>query len=186
MDKRLFVAIPLKENIKIFLHQYKNHFTQENINWTKKENLHITLHFLGNVKDQQIPKLIDKINTALLNIKSFSLQLKGAVLAPPNKIASMVWAQFKKNKDYYQLCFKLHNAIQKFENKKHIETENHKELIPHITLARFKGAVDLAQDYLPKLALQKIQVNSCHLMESKLTPDGPIYSTLATFLLNIV
>lgn len=177
MNKRLFVAIPLEPNIKSLLGTYKTHvINHPNITWVAPQNLHITLYFLGNVAEEVIPNLIDKINTVLLDIKRFSLKHGRIVLAPPNKAPKMIWVQFEKNKNYDQLCFKLQNAIQKYENKH--KPSNHKELIPHITLARFKGFVNITQEDLKQIEIPEVDVTSCHLMESTLTPEGPVYETL--------
>jgi 2'-5' RNA ligase len=184
MKKRLFIAIPLEQNIQHTLGCYKQNFNQHNITWIPPENLHITLYFLGNVEEKIIPNLIDDINATLIDIKTFSLNFKQITLAPPNKTPTMIWIQFEKNKQYDQLCFTLQNAIQKYESKN--KPSNHQELIPHITLARFKGYVPITQENLVQLDIPHVPVKACHLIESQLTPEGPIYVTLSTFMLRII
>ena len=49
MKKRLFLAIPLTEEIKSELDKYKNEMGLEGVRWIPSENLHVTLYFLGDV-----------------------------------------------------------------------------------------------------------------------------------------
>jgi 2'-5' RNA ligase len=184
MKKRLFVAIPLEQKTQQLLTHYKKHFYEPNIAWTSPENLHITLYFLGNVEQTIISDLIDRINSVLINLKTFSLTFEQIILAPPHKTPRMIWVQFKKNKNYDHLCFILQNAIQKYESKN--KPSNHQERIPHITLARFKGYVNITQEDLVQIDLPHVPIKACHLMESQLTPQGPVYKTISTCMLRML
>ena len=186
MKKRLFLAIPLSEEIKNELDKYKNETVLESIRWIPSKNLHITLYFLGDVKEEEIPELIDDVNSALLNTKSFSLIFEKMTFAPPNETPRMIWVQFKKHKNYDELCRILYNAAHKFSNRPTSKPDDSKENIAHITIARFKKEQGTQGTNLKQPQITNLVVKSCHLMESKPNSDGSVYSTVATFFLNVI
>ncbi|MBI4101693.1 MAG: RNA 2',3'-cyclic phosphodiesterase, partial [Candidatus Nealsonbacteria bacterium] len=51
MRHRIFLAINLPENVKKKLADFKSKWPDLPCRWTKAENLHITLVFLGSVSD---------------------------------------------------------------------------------------------------------------------------------------
>lgn len=184
MKKRLFIAIPLSEEILEQLESYKHYLNLKNIHWMSKQNLHITLYFLGNVKEEEIPDLIDRLNSALIGTKAFSLIFEKITFAPPNKESRMIWAQFKNNKNYDQISRLTYNAIHKFADNK--EDPEEKTIIPHVTLARFRNLFNANNITLEQPEIPKLEVKSCFLMESELNSNGSIYSTVATFFFDIV
>ena len=182
MKKRLFIAIPLTQEILEELNSYKKQTKIENARWTAPQNLHITLYFLGSIEEEEIPDLVDRLNASLIKTKRFSLTFQNLTLAPPNKQPSMIWAQFESNKHYEQLCNKIYNSIHKYASKS--EPDKSHEIIPHITLARFKNTITPID--LTQTELSNFTVKACHLMESKLNSDGLVYSTIATFFFDVI
>ncbi len=182
MEKRLFLSIQLPEPTKEILDSYKKIPAHPELveGWTKKENLHVTLYFLGKIEEEIIPNLIDSLNSKYKNIKPFMLKFEKITFAPPNKKARMIWAQFEKNKDYQHLFDATPRAVQNFLNNNQIINKT-KEQIPHVTLARFRIPININKIDLKQPKISDLQVNSCQLMESQLNSEGPIYSTLATF-----
>ena len=73
--KRLFLAIPIKtidNDFKTLLDGLKRQLAHEKrINWTNPKNIHLTLKFIGNTPDNDIPKIIDGVGEMLKNHKSF-------------------------------------------------------------------------------------------------------------------
>ena len=51
---KTFIAINLPEDIKEKLAEYQESWSELPIRWTKKENLHITLEFLGYLTEQKL------------------------------------------------------------------------------------------------------------------------------------
>ena len=65
--KRLFVAINLPEEIKKNLFCFKNRYLEIPARWTKKENLHITLYFIGYVSEKNLEKIREALKEITLN-----------------------------------------------------------------------------------------------------------------------
>ena len=77
MRHRIFIAINLPEEIKEELFNYQNRFEDEGgwARWTKKDNLHITLEFLGYVDDKDMAKVLEKTQNFALKTTAFSVKL---------------------------------------------------------------------------------------------------------------
>ena len=58
MSNRIFIAVNLPENVKKKLAEYEENWLDLPIRWTKKENLHITLVFLGYLLRYPTPSLV--------------------------------------------------------------------------------------------------------------------------------
>ena len=74
-DKRLFVAIPLPNDLIQLLGTYQHVIVHPYLAWVKPENLHITLHFLGNTEESEIHNIEEKL-ASLVTFPSFSLHGK--------------------------------------------------------------------------------------------------------------
>ncbi|MDD5162801.1 MAG: RNA 2',3'-cyclic phosphodiesterase [Candidatus ainarchaeum sp.] len=166
-NSRLFFAVNFSEELKekIF-NELAVEIPEKGFGKTSRENLHITLVFLGFFPKEKIPGLREKA-MQLKNFKGFEAELceirhfKGRIL----------WLGIGKGSEEVKLLAKkLCEAIG-------IDEEN---FHAHVTLARNKSATKKEFDaVLEKLGAknfsEKIAVKSLELMESKLSPKGSIY-----------
>lgn len=182
MEKRLFIAIPLSQEILENLEEYKKAVRFPNVRWIPKDNLHITLYFLGDTKEELIPNLVEKLKSAYSAIKEFDLIFEKITFAPPNRDARMIWAQFQKNINYENLV-KLTAEIVKAVTQ-NVQTYNAKDLIPHVTLARFKFPLDATKIILKQSVVQNLHISACQLFESELNSNGSIYTLISEFNFN--
>ena len=83
---RIFIAINLPENIKQKLNLYQERLEEIPAKWTKKENLHITLVFLGNVAEAEIPEICKIVERVVQKNSPFFLILKSILYGPPKKL----------------------------------------------------------------------------------------------------
>jgi RNA 2',3'-cyclic 3'-phosphodiesterase len=182
MEKRLFISIPISGDISEILEECGKNVRVESIRWIPKQNIHITLYFLGDVKEDFIPNLVQNLEQLYSKTKNFNLSFEKITFAPPNKQASMIWAQFHKNSNYESLLKQTEDVIKKSLNR--TTQYNSKELIPHITLARFKIPINTKIFHLKQPQIPELQIDSCKLMESELNSNGSIYTTIAKFSFN--
>ncbi|MBD3273291.1 RNA 2',3'-cyclic phosphodiesterase [Candidatus Dependentiae bacterium] len=176
-SKRLFLAIyPTKEILDQIV-KVKNQINFKNIRWISRDNLHITLCFLGKINENIIPKLIKKLILVFKDIKKFYIEFESITLAPNDIRPYMIWAKFKKNKNYEELVKKTKKICSEFISNKQ---NNHKEIIPHITLARGKNLID-SKFNIKQPNIPNILVHSCYLVESKLNTNGSIYKNIKLF-----
>ncbi|MDE1977495.1 MAG: RNA 2',3'-cyclic phosphodiesterase, partial [Elusimicrobia bacterium] len=58
---RLFIAIPIPKSVRAALAEFQNHLAARlpGWRWSKPENLHLTLAFLGETRPEKIPIIED-------------------------------------------------------------------------------------------------------------------------------
>ena len=132
--------------------------------WVKKENLHTTLYFFGEVNDANLIK--EKIKTVTFPKQKVILEGLGYFGYPPKVLFINL-----KNNIYKDSYLQLENLFGKTSKRFH----------PHITLLRIKKVVDKSfkekiKEYKNKELgyLEKEVI----LFKSQLTKNGPIYTPL--------
>jgi 2''-5'' RNA ligase len=139
--------------------------------WQKREQLHLTLRFIGEVDGAEANAIDDAL--AAITAPSFTLELKG-VGSFGGKNPRDLWAGAAPNEALVHLNRKIESALQRIG----LEPEARK-FTPHVTLARLKNAPRGAvMDYLTDHALyasMPFAVTAFCLYSSKLTSDGSIY-----------
>lgn len=181
MKKRLFIAINLENNIKEKLTSHQKKFKDIPARWIKPENIHITLVFLGYIKENKIKKINFLIETIASSYKNFKITLEKITYGPPFKPARMIWVTIQKNKILKKIQNDLENILLK--NKILLKKEN-RNFSPHITLCRF-NIFDFKKIKNPPIVKQKLNweivVDSIDLMESKLFRTGAKYFLIKKF-----
>jgi 2'-5' RNA ligase len=186
MGHRVFIAINLLEDVKKSLVSYEANWPDLPIRWTKKENLHITLFFLGYVNDEELPEICQIVKDAAARNKPFDINLKKIIYGPPNKKPPrMVWAEGEKSRELGKLQGDLENSLSNSLNK---TEDKGRPYAPHITLGRIKTwdwkRIDLEE--IPEVNEEinlSFEVNSVEIMESFLKRKGPDYAVLESCLL---
>jgi RNA 2',3'-cyclic 3'-phosphodiesterase len=179
---RLFISIPVAPLIASRLSEF---FHQDipGLKWTKISNLHVTVFFIGETQQQNIPKIKKQLNQLLSSIQPFSLSFNQLTFGPHRKASSMIWAQLHHTEQWSHLVTTVMAAVKKAVPS--VKTYSPKSQTPHITLARFSfkdqsipSNLNLNQANLTGL---KLAVTEIRLMQSELTPEGSIYTPLETF-----
>lgn len=181
---RTFIAVELPPQIKEYLSSLQADFKSCNadVKWVEPQNIHITLKFLGEVKEEKIP-LIKKIMDDLSRqINSFSVNLSSLGAFPNIESARVIWVGIKKGEK--ELTY-LNRLLEEELSKLGIPKEK-KAFSCHITLGRLRSNFNyqkLKEKILRCLQepLQKTEdftVKSISLFKSTLTGLGPIYEAL--------
>lgn len=133
---RIFIAINIPNGIKQKLLDVKAYWQDLPARWTKPENIHITLVFIGYVTADEL-KNIDRIVTEVSERHiAFELKLTKILLGPPRRPPRMVWAEIEKNPELLELQRDLENALYETPDTGYRKKEN-RPWSPHITLSRF-------------------------------------------------
>jgi 2'-5' RNA ligase len=167
---RLFVALPLPENIRWQLTLLCSGLPD--VRWVPPENLHITLRFLGEVDGG----VVEDIDAGLAGIRApgFALQLAGVGhFGSSGKVRSL-WAGVARQPALQHLHDKVESAVVRAGLG-----PNGQKFTPHVTLARLKNS------RLPKLPeflahhnlfrSEPFDVTHFTLFSSFLSHNGPIY-----------
>jgi RNA 2',3'-cyclic 3'-phosphodiesterase len=184
MTIRAFVAIEINKEIKNklseFLTQLKK--TDADVKWVACENIHLTLKFLGYIEENILPALNKIINDGVSCLDPFDINIENVGAFPSLKKPRVI---FVCAQDKGSNLLKIYEKLDKGMEVLGI-MRDHKKYVGHITLGRIKS-----QKNIPALrnALNpgagyffgQEKVNYISLMQSKLTPNGPIYTRLQNF-----
>ena len=176
---RLFVAIELDEPFRNHLLKLQDSLRSvvPQVSYTKPQNLHLTLKFIGDFDEKKVPALCDALG-AVARGGEFPLRSTGLDLLPEHGPIRIIAAAV----DGDDKLPALQTAIEDACATQEIPREN-RRFRAHITLARARNA--LPRSVRPKLVEQfppakpgEMQVRRFALMLSTLTNKGSEYSCL--------
>jgi 2'-5' RNA ligase len=180
---RIFIAINLPQGLRQKLADFSLELPQLPANWTKPDNLHITLNFLGNANDEEVCDICQKTVEVAGRHAPFDVALDRILYGPANKFPPrMVWAVGEKSREIGSLQKDLESSLYDFCGAKFNENEDY-GFSPHITLARLNqaGLRQMEGEEIPRID-EKINhifmVESIEVMGSELKRGGPVYSVL--------
>ncbi len=187
MQHRIFIAINFPENIKKKLSDYENKWLELPCRWTRKENLHITLAFLGYLPDEELVKICNITREIALKHEPFFINLNKIIYGPPKKSPPrMIWVEGEESEELGKLQKALENSLLTTEAlakaDQTISTEA-RPYAPHVTLGRIKEwefrriEPEERPEVNEEISLN-FEVNSIEVMESDLKRGGPEYSIL--------
>ena len=161
---RTFIAIELEEEVKDHLAniQIETQKLCRKGNYTPKDNFHLTLHFLGEIEEDDIEYLQDAMYETARRNRPFTLTLDQIGFFPRGN-KGIMWAGLEKSTHLQRLFSTLEKSLEQqgFARER-------KGLSPHITLGRevepHRSFMDVQKGV--KVEPVKIAVRSISLMES--------------------
>ncbi len=159
---RLFIAIKLSDEMREALIQIQNEMYDHDIRgyYTKEENLHLTLSFIGEYPDS------DEIMDVLSSIHFEPFEL---VLNDIGCFGDLWWAGIEQSIPLESLVRRIHRALA----DAHIPYDK-KRFFPHITLIR-KAVGPMQWIQIQKASMT---VDSISLMRSDRGKNGMIYTEI--------
>lgn len=170
---RTFIALEIPDNVKekIFLSLNEERKKWRGVKWVEKENLHITLKFLGEVKEEKIPLISKVLDEVSERFKSFRLSLNVLGAFPTLKNPRIFWIGISPEEKVKEIFEFIEKKLKKlgFEKEK-------REFHPHITVARVKkrGNFNIGEKKLG----DGFEIKEVILFKSELRPEGPLYTPL--------
>jgi RNA 2',3'-cyclic 3'-phosphodiesterase len=182
---RIFIAIALPKKVRKELSALQDRLKKSNtdIKWVKPENIHLTLQFLGNVKENRLAQIIQYLVQATEKHNHFYLSVKTLRVLPKLDYPRIIWVGINDEK---QACKALQKSITENMEKLGFKKDG-RAFLPHITLGRVRsdnnketliGLIKNEKDFSIKA---KISVNKITLFYSLITQQGPVYSILEEF-----
>jgi RNA 2',3'-cyclic 3'-phosphodiesterase len=189
---RLFIALDLDDSIRSRLKHFVDDLSTfaPDVRWVAEESFHITLKFTG----QSTPEQAAEIKTALALIKSpaVSLEIRSYGFFPRPAAPRVFWAGVHADEILRRLAASIDKAMANIGT-----IAERAPYHPHITLARAGSAAsrgDLKdrppdpfrrlQEKLSSMPVPdfgSMTAREFFLYESRLSPEGSIYSKLARF-----
>lgn len=177
---RLFVSIELPEDVRRHLgHVQKRLEPIIKAKWTAPEQFHLTLKFLGETPDHQLPQIISALGGVRLDIP-ITLQTSGIVCFPSHGPIRIIAAALA---DEIGASGSLQSRIDEACHGAGFPLDA-RRWNPHVTIGRVKDRTgDSVRRVIAALAFSPLQFETeeFYLMESRPDQNGPKYVRLATF-----
>lgn len=152
--------------------------SDDRVRWTRPENIHLTLKFLGDVRVEAL----DGIHAALGEVSAehapFDAVLAELGAFPSARRAKILWIGVGAGSDWLcSLAANVDDALASlgFEREK-------RPYVPHLTLGRVRGR-PLNLDLPSGVEGTRFRVRRVELTESMLAPEGATYRTVGDFAL---
>jgi 2'-5' RNA ligase len=170
--ERLFIALSLPTVVRESLAALAEDLPD--VTWTREDQLHITLRFLGDVEAALIEPMTARL--AAIEVSGFVLPVEGVGTFPPNRPPRVIWAGVGNGHPrLFQLRQRLDDALLATGLPLEVRTFH-----PHATLARCgESAGSGVNAWLRRhrdFAAPPFRVESFDLYSSELRPAGAIHT----------
>lgn len=179
-ELRAFIALPLEDRLLQNLTKLQDLLrrTGADVNWVKPGSIHLTLAFLGPLRQDEVQELIRALDRNLPTCTPLNLTAAGTGTFGRKHRPTVIWAGIKENPALQELEQKIRYALQTAGI-----AYDARPFTPHLTLGRVKSntAIDTLLKTLKDNKTKKIgrtRIEAVHLMNSTLTPTGAEYSIL--------
>lgn len=188
---RVFIAVELPENVKAKVAKIQDKIKKlDNVNrikWVSPDSLHITLKFLGEIEKERLKDVFEAAEKTSCNFSCFSVNIQGMGIFPESGTPRVLWVGIEEG------SLELLQIVQKLETdlfEKGFAREK-KDWKPHITIGRVKqiNNKQLIKNLVSReknMEGAKVKVEKISVMQSRLTPQGAIYTPLKRFSLQKV
>ena len=175
---RLFVVIDLGHDVRNYLYDLEKSIGNNlaKVKWVAKKNLHLTLKFLGEISDERVEDVKERLRR--INASRFKLKLNGIGVFPNENIIRVVWIGLKPED-------KIRELQRKVDEETLDISKEAMEFVGHLTIGRIK-AVKNKEAFLKRikeLDIKEIEfkVDDFKLFKSTLSKDGPKYELLDNY-----
>jgi len=139
--------------------------------FVEKENLHLTVTFLGNVSEEKVEYLKSQLDLSVKDVKKFNVKLEGLKIIPNENYIRVIGIQVASDE--------MPELIRKVA--KYIGGDYHE--VTKLTLCRVKNVMNkrTIKEFIEKnrdVKMGEFEVKSVALVKSTLTRRGPIYETI--------
>jgi len=187
---RTFICIELSPEMRRklgeMIGQLSHATPQRSVRWDRADKIHLTLKFLGDTPQGDVPRISEALANATRDIKKFSFTLDGLGCFPNLKQPRVVWVGVKDS----AALIEMQNMIEKHVVPLGFPKEE-RAFSPHLTLGRVRREASRAEaasvgEAVRVRANQSFGIKSVSrviLMKSDLQRGGSIYTPLFMTLL---
>ncbi len=161
--------------------QLREELSEATFRWVSRPNLHITLHYLGEVHRSRLDDVIDAMNAAGAASRKFDLDAACLGCFPDRHRARVVWAGFRNPSP----ARGLHRRVGGELRRRDFTLES-RAFTPHVTLARASRQASPQELAVAAEALRgrdgesicRFEVASMTLFRSRPRSPGPVYTVV--------
>lgn len=184
---RLFISINFSRGLAERIKETVRRLREElpGVRWVRPENFHITLKFLGDVSEEQVPRIQKAIAEVARERSPLKIRLKDTGVFPSGRRPRVVWLGIDEGSEDITA---LARALEKTLAPLGFRPEK-RNFTPHLTLGRIKDgksgrkAAKLFRGKFTALPEENSpggeKVDMVSLMKSRLTPQGAIHEEIS-------
>ena len=139
---RIFIAIELpsivRQKLKAHIDGLRSALPYVHASWSREENLHLTLKFLGDIPVTKAEALTQAAQRAASEVEPFEIIVEGCGAFPPRGQPRVLWVGIGDRSGQLAL---LHRALEEECAKEGFPPET-RPFHPHLTLARIRTPHD--------------------------------------------
>jgi RNA 2',3'-cyclic 3'-phosphodiesterase len=171
---RLFIAITIPDNIKNSIFGMQKQIKDAKITWVAKKHLHVTLKFLGDIKENNIEEIKERLN---ISAKKITLALGNIGFSPNNEDPKVMFITLNPEEKIIQLQQKIDGELLTLLNLE-------QQFKAHLTIGRIKN-IRRKKEFISsvndvKVNKESFEITAFHLMKSTITAKGSIYEVMHT------
>ena len=174
MKRKIFISLNLSEKVKKRLLESVEAWKNLPVKWTKEQNLHVTLIFLGYIADDGIAEICNQVRLAAQSQEVMDLHFNRIALVPSNDEPRMIWL-------FGETSPQLKDLQECLEKNLDIFVSSKKSFRPHVTLGKIRknkwDSLDPKPEIYKNFALT-IEALSVDVMASDFAGDGPEYTVI--------
>jgi 2'-5' RNA ligase len=183
-DIRSFIAIEIPSPLKARMEEIQRQLrrTDADVKWVRPEAIHLTLKFLGSIRQEDVERISQALAPVLADGESFEVRVLGMGCFPNPRNPRVVWLGVDQGKD---ALASLQRAIEQKMAELSFPPED-RPFSPHLTLGRVRsprGRAGLAQalEKHQGVEIGTFQAQEVILFRSELRPSGAVYTKLGEF-----
>ncbi|MCY3021846.1 MAG: RNA 2',3'-cyclic phosphodiesterase [Planctomycetota bacterium] len=181
---RAFIAINLDPALLAELEKLQRRLRfGDAVRWTKPEQIHLTLKFLGDIAPETVPQADAALKRACQGVQPFELSLEGLGCFPGENKPSVVWVGVGGGVEALKA---LQGRVEQ-ETRSLASHSEDREFRPHLTIARVRSSnfseLRRIGGMITTTAVARLgawTVKDVHLMQSELLREGARHTDLAT------
>jgi len=154
--------------------------------WVHEETLHLTIHFVGNLPDREIPEFCQAVGQNLRAFPPFEIEIKGIGAFPSSNEPRVIWAGVEKGEAELK---QIHQSLEPLLAHWGVNKDSNK-FEPHLTLGRLQRGErwnDGVINSLQRLASHpagSCMIDKVIIFSSFLDRGGPTHTPMATIRLS--
>ena len=179
---RSFIAIPLPETLHQQIACLQQSLCQSipELKPVKRENLHLTLHFLGEQTQDQLAKIASSMLSIGRKKKYFNASVEGLGFFPNQRHPRILWLGIQPERELIDLYDRLSGELIPLGLNLDMRAYR-----PHLTIGRFKRPPRQTATLCPFLSHScgSLTIDKMILFSSRLTARGAVHTPLQTVVL---
>ncbi len=171
---RLFPCIWIPENIKNEIIEFQKKMEKLPIDakFVEKENLHLTITFLGNKHENEVEGITRELDGVANSSRYLHVKLGGLKIIPSESYIRVIGIHVNPSREVEELIKKVASAI---DGDYHEGTK--------MTLCRVRNVINktVVSDFIEKnrdVSFGGFDIENISLVKSVLTGKGPVYETI--------